>query len=341
MKILYLDHPEADFLSALVFRGLCEELGAENVIDWPWMPHFHGQVYEGPVPHAVIGHCAPYSWMPKNEESAWSDAQVFESFGTFDLVILASPRAYNTNAVRTLIAKFGRDNFRLAMLDGEDYTTVRWDLVQEFRPQTYFKTSLVPNPLEIYPAQKAIMQHQVRVLPCPLATTLSEPPEKIDKITDVCFLGGGNWRGPRREGQTEDRKPLKPELEKILLDSLPNSKLVLGNVPYEQYLSVVASSKIAVCVSGHGLEPVRTYESMGCRDTLVVREALPQITPWPLVDGQTCATFTSWEQIPEICKLWLQDDEMRSKAARRGFELIWQKYTPRTRAKYILTEAFV
>ena len=33
MRVLYIDHPEADFLSAIVFMGLCEQLGPGSVVD--------------------------------------------------------------------------------------------------------------------------------------------------------------------------------------------------------------------------------------------------------------------------------------------------------------------
>lgn len=339
MRVLYLDHPEADYLSAVVFRGLCEELGPENVVDWPWMPHFHGQVYEGPVPYGdgAVGVCGPYSWMPKNEQPAWTDEQVLGQLTSFDLVVLASPRTYNTQRMRTIVGKFPSE--RLIMLDGEDYTTPRWDLIQEFNPRVYFKTSLVPNPPDPYPSQHLTMQDKVRVVPCPLATSLFEPPT-VEKKYDVCFLGGSNWFGERREGHHEDRIPVKPAIERMLMELLPGKQMVLGHVPYEQYLDIVAASRVAICVSGHGLEGMRTFEAMSCPDTLVVREVLPQITPWPLVGGDTCVTFRRWENIAQICKTWLENETMRLEIAKRGFDLVWQHYTPRARARYILDEAF-
>lgn len=343
MRVLYLDHPEADYLSALVFRGLCEELGPENVVDWPWMPHFHGQVSEPMVPYGpggspIKGVCGPYSWMPKNEQAAWSDERVLAELSSFDLVILASPRAYNTQRMRTIDRSRLR---RFVMLDGEDYTTPRWDLIQEFQPSVYFKTSLVPNPPDPYPSQRTAMQSRVRVVPCPLTTSFFEPPF-AEKQYDVCFLGGSNWFGSRREGVEENRTPVKAVVEAELRRRLPNARLMLGHVPYDQYTPLLAASRIAICVSGHGLEGMRTFEAMSCPDTLVVREALPQITPWPMVDGEHCVTYQNHEEIAGLCETVLDPLHAGSlkRISKNGFDLVWQHYTPRTRARYILDEAF-
>lgn len=342
MRVLYLDHPEADYLTALVFRGLCEELGPENVVDWAWQPHFHGQVYNGPIPYGpgAVGTCGPYSWMPAFPGRPWGDDEVFSRIKEFDLVVLASPRAYNTQRASLLISRVGRASLpRFVMMDGEDYTSVRWDLILKFRPAVYFKTSLVPNPIDPYPAQRATMQHLVRVVACPLASSFNDP-VAAEKTIDVCFLGGSNWFGVRREGVAENRAPVKPQLEERLRQELPGARLVLGQVPYTEYQTTLAASKVAICVSGHGLEGMRTYEAMSCPDTFVIREALPQVTPWPLLDGDTCSTFTSHEQIPTLCKKWLDSEGERLAVARRGNALVQNHYTTRARARYILAEAF-
>ncbi len=345
MRVLYLDHPEADYLSAVVFLGLCEELGPENVVDFPLQPHFHGEAWRGPVPYGpggsmIEGVCSPYTWMPAWPKHDWDEDRVIAGLAEFDLVVLASPRAYNVARLRALFGKFDRNCFRkLVMLDGEDYTAIRWDLIEEFQPSVYFKTSLVPEPLDLYPAQRELMQPKTRVLPCPLTTSFRFV-EARKKTVDVSFLGGANWFGTRREGVAEDREPVKPAIEAAIRQRLPDANVVTGHVPYEEYQEIIASSRIAVCVSGHGLEAVRTFEAMGCPDTLVLREAIDQITPWPMVSGEHCLTYSSHEQIADLCEVALRSTDVRSRIARAGNELVWEHYTPRARAKYILEESF-
>jgi len=341
MRVLYLDHPEADYLSAIVFIGLCEELGPENVVDFPFQPHFHGGTWRGPVPYGpggsmIEGVCGPYAWMPAWPGRAWTEDEVVEKVDEFDLVVLASPRSYNVPCLRKLIERVGRSSIkRLVMLDGEDYTAIRWDLANEFHPDAYFKTSMVPTPLDLYP------QHErcCPVLPCPLTTSFGFVSAR-KKTVDVCFLGGSNWFGTRREGVVEDRVPVKPAIEAAIRERLPNANVVTGQVPYSEYQDLLASSRVAVCVSGHGLEGMRTYEAMGCPDTLVLREGLDQITPWPILDGVHCLTYSSHEEIAELCSEALKDRVRATKIARAGNGLVWDYYTPRARAVYILDRAF-
>ena len=94
MKLLWLEHPEPDYVSALTYLGLCEELGAENVIDWPYKGTLHGETCEGP--HGLCSPC--WSWFPPQPGRRWSDDEVFSRLQEFDLAVLASPRAWNTAA---------------------------------------------------------------------------------------------------------------------------------------------------------------------------------------------------------------------------------------------------
>jgi len=317
------------------------------VVDFPLQPHFHGETWRGPVPYGpggsmIQGVCGPYSWMPAWAGRAWTEDEVVEKVSEFDLVVLASPRAYNVPCLRKLIERVGRSSIkRLVMLDGEDYTAIRWDLANEFRPEVYFKTSLVPEPLDLYPAQRELMQSRTRVLPCPLTTSFNEPP-CVEKEYDVCFLGGSNWFGTRREGVEENRVPVKAAVEAELRRRLPDARLMLGHVPYDQYTPLLAASQVAICVSGHGLEGMRTFEAMSCSNTLVVREALPQITPWPMIDGVHCVTYSHHEEIAGLCETVLDPLHRgsRERIARAGYELVWKHYTTRARARYILDESF-
>lgn len=339
MKVLWLDHPEADYLAAITFRGMCEVLGTDSVVDWVRMPHYHGETYDGPIPYGpgATGKCAPYDWMPAWSGREWSDDEVYACIGEFDFVVLASPRVYGIERMHKLIARVGRASIKkFAMLDGEDYTGIRWDLVRAFSPDVYFKTSLVPNPHEVWAADKLAVHHPPRVVPFPLATTFQKP-LFVDKTVDVCFLGGSNWFGTRREGQAEDRAPVKGIIEEEI-KKIPGIKFVGGQLPYEQYRPTLAASKIAICVSGHGLEGMRTFEAMSCPDTLVIRETLPQITPWPLIGGETCVTYTSHEQIAGLVEHWFLHEEERRQLALNGFEYVWAHYSSGNRAEQLIAE---
>lgn len=342
MKVLYIDHPEADVLSAIVFMGLCQELGAENVVDWPWKHTFHGQVYEGPIPYDPPGSrgvAAPFQWMVAQGGRPWSDEEVFARIGEFDLVVLASPRAYSIRDLDRLIARVGRQSLkRLAHVDGEDYTAVRWDLVERFRPSAYFKLSLTEHPVDAYAAFKAGASAVVRLVPFPLASPLEIQP--VEKDIDVVFLGGGNWQPRRVENVPAVGPPAKPALDVRLAQEF--SSFVGGFRGYDDFIATLNRAKIAVSVGGSGMEPMRTYEILSCPGTLLARERIRVITPYPFVDGVNHAAFdgTSHDDIVRVLRQYLNDEPLRLRVAAEGNVLLKTHYTPRARAQQLLEEAF-
>lgn len=327
MRVLWISEPPGlDYLAAFVFLGLVEELGADSVVEWPFQ---HAYRDLGALPFAWLGGRVA----PARE---WTASEVLG--GGFDLV-LASVRPSSIARLRQLIAARGRPA-HFALLDGEDSTHLEWGLVQEFRPDVYFKTSLSTTEWVHHPRERVAMRDTTRVVCTPLCTTFGTV-EPAPKTIDVCFLGGNHWNGPRREATAEDRPRLKPILEHELRAKLRGFRLVTGNLPHGEFKVSVAESRIFVSPGGFGLEAVRTYEAMSCPDTLVIREDIAQhLTPWPFVHRATCLTFRQHDEVPELCRIWLAREEERLAIARRGTELIQAHYTPRARARQILEESF-
>ena len=202
MKILYLEHPVPDLLAAILYKGLCEEIGVEGVVDYPWKALYHGQTFEG---EGSVH--SPFPWMPRVDPSTTqgprSEDVIVDQIATFDLVILASPRVDNAAALGRIIDRVGRQALRrFVIVDGEDYTTVRWDLVERFKPDVYFKLSSVPEPFEVYPDLKARLAASTKVLPISLASPIEQVAPAATKDIDVSFIGGNYWQPAalRREG---------------------------------------------------------------------------------------------------------------------------------------------
>lgn len=345
MRILFLDHPEHDYLSALLYMGLCEELGAESVVDWPVKATFHGKTYRGPVPcHApdFIGTSEPLPWSKPQPEHGMTEAEILATH--FDLIVLASPRQYNADALERLRASGWRPQQRFVMCDGEDYTTIRWDYIERFRPSVYFKTSFVREPFRSYDAEEARMTGLVRLVPFPMASTTGAVAPRPKNI-DVAFLGGNNWRPGRVEGR--DPTPLgRAALEERLASTFQS--FVGGNIADRtQYMDTLARARVAVCVGGSGAEPLRTYEILSCPDTLLMRERINVIAHQPLVDGRTHVGWSTTREPPfdftevvDRIRWALDHEEERIAIAREGNTFCAEHYTPRARARQLLTEAF-
>lgn len=346
MRVLYLEHPTPDLLAAVLYKGLCEEIGPENVVDHPWKAIYHGVAYEG---EGSVHHQFP--WLPV--VTAWqrSDEVIAESIGGFDLVVLASPRPDNTAALQRLIDRVGRSALRkLALVDGEDYTATRWDLIERFRPDVYFKLSMVPSPFEVWATEKARVEGSVRVVPFPLACPTA-PMAPEPKTIDVAFLGGNYWRPAalRREGvvwtgpsEREYKAALDARLSREFRSYLGSVKE--RPIPHGEFMSLLNRSRIAICVGGHGIEPMRTYEILACHETMLVRERIPVIAPHPLVEGVHCAMFDTkdgfdHEEVVHVVRRHLDDEDRRVRIAKAGNALLRERYTPRARARQLLSES--
>jgi hypothetical protein len=346
VRVLYIDHPTPDLLSGILYKGLCEEIGAESVVDYPWKALYHGYAYDGEGSVHF-----PFPWMKSVQGAApWTEEAVAARVGDFDLVVLASPREKNARALDRLIERVGRAGLRkFAIVDGEDYTTVRWDFVGRYKPDVYFKLSTVPEPFEVYPAEKARLEASTKVVPFPLASPI-EPMAMVEKDVDVAFLGGNYWRPAalRREGvawtgpsEREYKAALDARLAKEFSSYMGSVKE--RPIAHAEFMAILNRSKVAVCVGGYGIEPMRTYEILSCHETLLVRERIPVIAPHPLVDGVHCAMFDTkdgfdHEEIVRVIRHQLAHEDERRRVAVAGNVLLKEHYTPRARARQLLGE---
>ena len=150
MKVLFLNHPESDYLEAVLYMGLCEELGADNVVDFPYKPSYHGQTHTYPSTYAgeegKTGVTSPFMWMPISSRAASSRDWVLSelSASRFDLMIVASPRSVSVSVAVEIFKMLGRDRMPpVVFVDGEDYSDLRWDLIEKLRPCIYLKRELM------------------------------------------------------------------------------------------------------------------------------------------------------------------------------------------------------
>jgi len=347
MRVLYLDHPESDYLSAQVFLGLCQELGPESVVDYPYKVSFHGGVHTYPHVYETdpgsnawqtwrmteggpVGTTHPFEWMPAQPGREWSRDEVIEATrsGGFDAVILASPRKYNTAALKDLIAQVGRDKLPvLIMIDGEDYTSIRWDLANEFRPRTYFKREMVHNPDDVWPRDREAASPHVRVLPLPLAPVVirSRVVDDMHAPIDIFMPGGENTPG--------GIEPWREAMRRV------SKSYVFGYMPFDIYLSTAQSARIAVAVRGHSQDSLRSWELLAVEGPMVAVQRHSLIRPYPFIDRVHVAEFGSPEELEAVVRRYLVDEPARAALAKSGHEHLVRHHTPRERARYLLRES--
>jgi hypothetical protein len=326
MRVLFCDHPEGDFLSAMLFKGLCEELGESNVVDWPWKASFHGEtdrypsVYEG----GGEGITGPFAFMPAfTAGRRWSEDEVADGIAGFDLVILASTRAYNDAALTRLLARVGRAAVRrLVVVDTEDHDAIASDHVRRFQPSVYFKRELlVTSPREVggVPIEPLGFAAPMPVLP---STT---PPGRTPKDIDVVFLGGDNFPG--------GKPPLEAAVRRV------TSNVVAGRLGYQQYLDTLARARCLIMTRGYGWDCLRFWEFVASEGTLLVADRQPLVRSHPYVDGQHVALFGSPDELEGQLRRYLHDEPRRARVAAAGYAWTLAHHTCRARAAWMLARA--
>jgi hypothetical protein len=327
MKLLHVDHPESDYLSAMLFMGFVEVLGEENVVDWPVKLSHRGIVdrYISPYPQGGMGVTAPLPWtMHLKDGHRWSDDEVADRIGEFDLVVLGSTRRYNSEALTRLIARVGRSAIRrLVIADTEDHDQIDTGLIGKYAPSVYFKRELLPS----HPRKIG----ETRIEPCPFASPYrqlpsSTPPGKVQRTVDVAFLGGQNFPGG------------KPPLEAALRSTA--AVVDTERRPYREYLDALPRAKMAVATRGYGWDTTRIWEIAACEGTLLVLERQPVIRPFPFEDGVTAALFGSPDELAAQVRKYLADEPLRARVAAAGYAHTLKFHTAGARAQQVLDEAF-
>ena len=317
---------------ALTIMGLRDLLGEDQVIDFPVKGSYRGRTDTYRLPPQQVwgvdgsisavykdGTTSPFAWMrppgpggPKE----WALDEVCSRMGEFSLVV-ASVRSF---AVEALARIFGRVNLpRLVLVDGEDSSGVKTEIIRQFRPKVYFKRHLV--------REEAYRRDSTDVLPLPFAiANLHEASSPLGPLgsakVDVCLLGGSN--APGGKGQFEDA------IRRV------TQSHVFGHSSYDGMMQAVANSRIAVAPRGHGQDTLRNFEFLGIEGPLVVVQRHSLVTTDPLVDGQHVAWFDSATELEAVVRMYLANESLRVQVAAQGFAFAKEKHTVKARAQYLV-----
>jgi Glycosyl transferases group 1 len=315
MKCLFIDHPEGDFLMGTLYIGLCQELGATNVVDHPFKRSYHGELHVYPRPWASgkEGHTAPFPWVPAQVAHEWLRAEVIARIAEFDLIV-ASVRSEAVKCLSELVGVVGRAGMPpIVLVDGEDHDRIAWDLVDRFSPRVYFKRELMGR----------VNDRRTRVEPLPFASAVPEH-ASVPKDIDVLFLGGNTWSG---------RQTAIDALRRAFGDLFVGGVNVHYN--YEMYLEAINRSKIAVSVRGHGFDTLRFWD-IPSFETLLMADRMPLIRPNDFEHGQSAMFFHDAHSLVDLCKLALADDVMRTRVAKAGNVHLRAHHTAQARARQLI-----
>lgn len=328
IKCLFLVHPENDYGEGFLYNGLATVLGEDNVILYPqklsymgftdssyllWGENKRGMT--NPAGHTVARKLRIYPF-----------EEIVDLMPEFEFIVLSSPRHYAIHALRFIKKIYGNKIPRpLVYTDFEDSDTLRTDIIEEFNPQVIFKREL------IYPIDN--------VYPLPFSSAVPYLPDKFDdqnKTLDL-FCTFGFTHQLRKDvidflanSKLTDKQFLALDIPDLIREGKYNALL-----PYKEYLRMIASSKIAVCVRGHGRDTVRYWE-IPAFETLFLVNDPGIIIPDPFTDGVNCVQFNSLDDLADKIKYYLSHDEERIRIAKAGKEHLYNFHSNEKRAKYFL-----
>lgn len=332
MKVLYLNHPEADFGGYGLYDGLCRVLGPDNVVDYPYKRSYHGEVhrYQNEYPSAYppgaatgadgeySGRTGPFEWAENWPGPEHSEAEIraLLSAGAFHLVVGEGPRRGTLAALRQLRAQLPP---RVVLYDGEDHDQVLAPLIRELGIGLYLKRELFPG--------TARTVGSCAVKPFTFSTVLAErPPERARDIDVLCVLGDTN---PKRQRIRALVEQLGREGHQV--DTARSS--------WPGYMDRLARSKIVVAPRGFGQDTLRRWD-VPAAGALLVQERLDILDPHPLQDGVHKVDYApDGSDLEGKIRHWLALDEARRQVARAGQDFVFQHHTARARAELLLTWA--
>ena len=329
MRILYLANPGPDYLQDAVFHGLVQILGAENVVDLPVNPQYHGARPDGRF--AMLGFDIPARGVT-TLQTALHDA---------DGVVIGSLR----DEIRPLVAEAlaSRALPPTVFLDGEDDPYVRG--IHRFVDH-YCKREMLlraPRLRARMPARRAF--HALRRRPAwadPLTREISvatsstrgiEPlPFGIidvgvapspEKDYDVAFAG--STRNPSRAAVSEMVDRLKRDGYRVFTTDTP--------VPWTEYLDALRRSQIGVAARGLGYDTYRYWE-VPYAGALLVSEHPQTVIPHNFVHGEE-AVFVRSNEMEAAVREWVQRDDAAD-VARAGREKVLKHHTSVQRAERVI-----
>lgn len=334
--MLFLTHPELDHLEYHVFDGLCRVLGDENVITYPLKRIYYGEVADDYIlDTGQKGYTAPPEYILERKKVEMGLEEIIANIDDFDFVI-SSPRTYAREALKVLRPHITQP---LAILEGEDFDDLRWDIIRDFQPDIYFKREYVDN-------SNTYALAGIPIIPCPFSAVDNTAP-KVDYAQKEysAFSVHGNTH------------TMREEVTKLLLDmDIPDSyvwinadfffskynpyneedRRKVSRLDYWGYLEMIAKSKIGISVRGWGRDTLRRFE-IPLYETLLFTHDIGIETPHPFEDGKTCVMFKNdLSDFKEKLEYYLQDENERIRIAREGHKHLLKYHTTEKRAAYMV-----
>lgn len=318
-----------DYMHYMLTDGLVQILGEENVIIYPFKKAYAGCVDDWyMLDDGKRGFTSPLEqskcWENLKQHNIKNIIQGIKN-GEFEFIILFSARTYAIKAIDELRREIG-DLPPTVFVDGEDYDSIRDDIIARYTPLCYFKRELVRD----------MSSHGIFPLPFSAITNNLPDVDDTKKDTDVFFSCGRTH--PLRDEVLRKLLVLKKEKNINFIGgsdpTLPeeNTSFRLSCQDYHRH---IARSRIGISVRGYGMDTLRRWE-IPTWDTLNMCDKPGFLIPDDFTDGENIVYFNTGDFEKKVM-YYLENNDEREEIARKGKEHLRKYHTTAARAKYFLS----
>ncbi|NIA13385.1 MAG: glycosyltransferase [Nitrospiraceae bacterium] len=306
-RVLFVTQPDSHFGLDVLYDGLCEVLGDECVVDFPWKPMLHG----APLPNEDRYPCA---LTRQGEPLPLDRVLALLGEGCFDLVLWGDVdrRLPQDTARRLAMAAGGTPLF---LLDAQDECSSGFQATRHYlglrEAAGYFKREML-----------ASVDYGPRVIPFPFAypdrLVLDAPPELRP---DFLFWAGQRWCGQRE----------------LYLSRIEAQLGCRFDRSYEQdeYVRVMRRYRAGLSAFGAGFDTVRYWElpANGC---MLISERVPIRLPYDFKDGESAVFFDDVADLEAKAAYYCEHADETLAIARAGHAHLRRYHTGSARAHQVL-----
>ncbi len=308
-RILFVTHPRPHYGLDVLYDGLCEVLGAESVVEYPWKPTLHGQTSPELARYPCLFN-RPGADLP------FSDILAQLAKGEFSFIVWGDlERGLDAEEARALVQSAGETP--LFVLDQQDDPLDNLTKSPELlgiapeRAAGYFKREML-----------ACYRYPERTFPLPFAYADAKVPQPVCTERPNALF----WAGHRQFG-----------LRRLYLEHIEQAFGMRLDHKYSQseYTQALASSRIGINIFGGGFDTVRYWEipAHGC---MLLSERLPIRIPHNFRDGESAVFFDDLEDLDAKLKYYLAHPEEAAEIARAGHAHLIRHHTASARARHML-----
>lgn len=336
-RVLFLCHPESDWAEMGMFDGLCRLLGEENVVTYPYKPSYYGLIDTAyKLPDGTYGVTAPAEQCVPRRQGPWTRGKILDLIDTFDLIYIASCRAFSLKAARELWPWI--KNKLIAICETEDHEDWNQQLVDEFQPWACFKRCLTDDLKNKYPYLD----------PLPMSACLPSYYNQIDdtqKSLQV-FSQLGNTHHIRERLTMRVARWLKKAgmeeqgriglIGKSLLGMFENDRYGESSLSYRDYLQTIAHSLITFVVRGWGIEPLRAWEATLFQTCIFWIQTPQWIYPYPFPDESVVYLNENLDNLEDQLAYYIRNPDLAMQKGQASKSHLLQYHTSEKRAQYML-----